>query len=87
MPSLLASRALHFAVFLGIFTVACSGQKQRPPLNAVPAWAKEVVWYQIFPERFNNGDPANDPQFRDTFGSWPHDTVSAWQPSPWAADW
>jgi hypothetical protein len=26
-----------------------------------PDWAKDVVWYQIFPERFNNGDPSNDP--------------------------
>jgi glycosidase len=45
------------------------------------------VWYQIFPERFRNGDPNNDPQFRDTFGSWPHDTVSAWEKSQWTADW
>ncbi|KRL62160.1 glycoside hydrolase family 13 protein [Lactobacillus psittaci] len=26
-----------------------------------PAWVKETVWYQIFPERFNNGDKNNDP--------------------------
>lgn len=26
-----------------------------------PDWAKQVVWYQIFPERFCNGEPANDP--------------------------
>lgn len=26
-----------------------------------PDWAKRVVWYQIFPERFANGDPSNDP--------------------------
>lgn len=27
-----------------------------------PDWAKHTVWYQIFPERFANGDPSNDPQ-------------------------
>ncbi len=27
-----------------------------------PAWVLESVFYQIFPERFANGDPANDPQ-------------------------
>lgn len=37
-----------------------------PFLNAVdvfepPAWVKEAVFYQIFPERFSNGDPSNDP--------------------------
>jgi cyclomaltodextrinase len=26
-----------------------------------PDWAKHAVWYQIFPERFRNGEPANDP--------------------------
>ncbi|WP_460022347.1 glycoside hydrolase family 13 protein [Lactovum odontotermitis] len=27
-----------------------------------PAWAAETVWYQIFPERFANGDQSNDPE-------------------------
>ncbi len=27
-----------------------------------PDWAKHAVWYQIFPERFRNGDPSNDPR-------------------------
>lgn len=26
-----------------------------------PAWVNETVWYQIFPERFCNGDKSNDP--------------------------
>jgi glycosidase len=26
-----------------------------------PDWAKGVVWYQVFPERFRNGNPGNDP--------------------------
>ncbi|AYJ42727.1 glycoside hydrolase family 13 protein [Lactiplantibacillus pentosus] len=26
-----------------------------------PAWVKDTVWYQIFPERFANGDAHNDP--------------------------
>ncbi|WP_461225381.1 glycoside hydrolase family 13 protein [Lacticaseibacillus suihuaensis] len=27
----------------------------------VPAWVQDTVWYQIFPERFANGDKTNDP--------------------------
>lgn len=27
-----------------------------------PQWVKETVWYQIFPERFANGDAGNDPE-------------------------
>lgn len=26
-----------------------------------PDWAKDTIWYQIFPERFHNGNPDNDP--------------------------
>ncbi|MBA1392485.1 alpha-glycosidase [Lactobacillus sp. XV13L] len=27
-----------------------------------PDWVKQTVWYQIFPERFANGDKGNDPE-------------------------
>ena len=27
-----------------------------------PDWVKKTVWYQIFPERFANGDKSNDPK-------------------------
>lgn len=53
----------------------------------VPAWAKEVVWYQIFPERFRNGDPSNDPKVEDTDGAYPHDITSPWEIHPWGSDW
>jgi len=48
-----------------------------------PQWAKHAIWYQIFPERFANGDPRNDPTaaslgLRDNAG---------WQVHPWTADW
>ncbi len=53
----------------------------------VPAWAKQAVWYQIFPERFRNGDPANDPKLADIAGSWPHETPETWSTSLWTGDW
>lgn len=28
----------------------------------VPDWAMGAVWYQVFPERFCNGEPGNDPE-------------------------
>ncbi len=38
----------------------------RTPEIDVPEWATHAVWYQIFPERFRNGNPDNDPgQFSD----------------------
>ena len=53
----------------------------------VPEWAKGIIWYQIFPERFRNGDPDNDPTAATLEGSWPHDHTSPWQVHPWTADW
>lgn len=32
----------------------------RKPLARAPAWMRDTVWYQVFPERFCNGDPTND---------------------------
>ena len=52
-----------------------------------PEWAKRVVWYQIFPERFRNGDPSNDPTPADLEGAWPHDHTSPWEIHPWTSDW
>ena len=36
-----------------------------------PDWAEEQVYYQIFPERFRNGDPANDPPSAVRWGTPP----------------
>ncbi|GEN50216.1 alpha-glycosidase [Alkalibacterium pelagium] len=37
-----------------------------------PQWASETVWYQIFPERFANGNQANDPEGVLPWGSKEH---------------
>lgn len=34
-----------------------------------PSWVKDTVWYQIFPERFANGDTKNDPPGTLEWGS------------------
>lgn len=52
-----------------------------------PDWAKKVVWYQIFPERFRNGDASNDPRLKDIAGSWPHDDQTEIITHPWNSDW
>ncbi len=53
----------------------------------VPEWAKQAVWYQIFPERFANGDTANDPTPRDMEGAWPYKIPDGWRVMPWNSDW
>jgi len=53
--------------------------------DTAPDWAKDVVWYQIFPERFANGDPSNDPT-RDTLTD-PDDVPANWAVMDWTGDW
>jgi glycosidase len=41
-----------------------------------PDWAKHAVWYQVFPERFRNGEADNDP------GDYAYENLV-----PWTSDW
>jgi cyclomaltodextrinase len=80
LPALLAAAVL----------VACSDNPTPPaaePNLAVPAWAADAVWYQIFPERFRNGDPTNDPTAHDIIGFTDEPAPPGWQPTPWGHDW
>ncbi len=47
----------------------------------VPAWAQDAIIYQIFPDRFRNGDPSNDPQNGD-FG-YPSERGESFAIAPW----
>ena len=38
---------------------------------SVPYWVEDAVFYQIFPDRFSNGDPTNDLPGMDPWGSAP----------------
>ncbi|MCW2927168.1 MAG: cyclomaltodextrinase [Thermoleophilia bacterium] len=37
----------------------------------IPDWVKDAVFYQVFPERFANGDMGNDPRGTDPWGTAP----------------
>ena len=52
-----------------------------------PEWAADAIWYQIFPERFRNGDVHNDPIPTSLEGTWPFQVPLGWQVSPWTSDW
>lgn len=55
------------------------------PAEAPDHWAVDAVWYQIFTERFRNGDPSNDPT-RDSLET-PILPSENWQLSRWTSDW
>jgi glycosidase len=56
--------------------------------NKPPTWAQDMIWYQIFVERFNNGDETNDPKPENIraasdFLPVPED----WELTPWNKNW
>ena len=79
--------------------IACSSKEdEQPTIKATPKLTKweDAVFYQIFPERFANGDTTNDPTFADTQGGWPDiffdsattaHVAQQWQVHPWNSDW
>ena len=51
--------------------------------SATPDWAKDAVWYQVFPERFRNGAPQSDPRPED-IGA---ESIPGWSICPWGMEW
>ncbi len=87
-----ACHRVGLLVVLTGFAAGCA--KDAPPARAnaapnlsVPAWPENVVWYQIFVERFRNGDPTNDPTAHDIEGYSPEPIPPGWAPTPWTQDW
>jgi glycosidase len=77
-------------LLFSLFFIQC-GQTKGPaptPIDAPPGWAAEAIWYQIFVERFNNGDTTNDPTAADIRIPPMHVEAPAnWKVSPWGSDW
>ena len=57
------------------------------PFDEPPGWAREAIWYQIFVERFRNGDSANDPRPEYMRGAYPGYVPANWKVTPWHQDW
>ena len=84
LPLRVCNSLLHVVLLFLIFHIPfsifhCSVSAQL----SVPQWAKDAIWYQIFPERFRNGDPGNDPTAEEV----EIDARRGWRVSPWTSDW
>ncbi len=79
---------LYLYFFICILNVLPAVQCKQLPVNATfPQWVQDAVFYQIFPERFYNGDTNNDPTIDDLKGASPRDPITSWSISPWTSDW
>lgn len=87
---------LFLLAALAVCCIGCLEQPEtaRPTAQAgagipsdPPAWAATAIWYQIFPERFRNGDPANDPRPQDMQRYGGPTIPDGWAFTPWSHDW
>lgn len=85
-------RLIAVAVGVG-FTLSAMAQPSKVEaaggdrLTHVPQWAREAVWYQIFVERFRNGDTLNDPTREDITDYVNSRVPAGWKVTPWTQDW
>lgn len=56
-------------------------------IDRVPAWAQDAIFYQIFPERFRNGDPSNDPTRASLETPIADRVPESWRVTEWTSDW
>lgn len=71
--------------FIAILLILGTGTLMKAQ-KKFPEWAKGIVWYQIFPERFANGDKTNEPDAEKTFAS-QRRIPSGWKITPWTSNW
>jgi cyclomaltodextrinase / maltogenic alpha-amylase / neopullulanase len=70
-----------------LFLLMAANVVQAQSVNEPPPWSKSVVWYEIFVERFYNGDKSNDPTPADINVPSQAETPAGWTTTPWTTDW
>ncbi len=66
---------------------SCQSQSKMDKNSLPPEWAQHAIWYQIFVERFYNGDPSNDPKPVNIRCDTIYKVPSDWTISDWTSDW
>ncbi len=64
-----------------------SSNVHATPFDQPPQWAREAVWYQIFVERFRNGNPANNPTMMTCYNALIDPLPDDWAITPWGHNW
>ncbi len=82
-------KTIPSSILVLLLVLSCTS---KSPTNSVhqnpPAWAKSVIWYQIFVERFNNGDTLNDPTPETMYAASNFiETPKDWSITPWTQEW
>ena len=74
-----------------ILVISCQSTQNKSnemaKFDEAPGWASSAIWYQIFVERFRNGNPANDPTLETMKGALMDSLPPSWTVTPWNHNW
>src|SRR3989454_955838 len=85
-----AAAAILLGLLVGARSLAHAQRAAEPPVRSgPPSWVADAVFYEVFPERFRNGDPAYLLHAANNFGRDPEGDGVIWAtenpnaPAPW----
>jgi len=84
------SRFLYLALLLSIAGCMSKDRLQKHetlPYDQPPSWSRDAVWYQIFVERFRNGNPEVNPTLRTCEKALTDEVPAEWTLTPWGHNW
>lgn len=70
-----------------VFAQSLFSQTMSTAFNKPPDWSKTAIWYQIFVERFYNGDKTNDPTLANITVPTQMEPPKDWRITPWIQNW
>jgi cyclomaltodextrinase / maltogenic alpha-amylase / neopullulanase len=71
------------AFLFGLLGLLSSDGIAQTRTASVPEWARGIIWYRIFPDRFCNADTTNDATQTNVFP----DKRYPWEISKWTSNW
>jgi len=81
-------KKLHLLLFIIVFQISNISAQQDSSFSQPPTWAQSQIWYQIFVERFNNGDSTNNPTPENIYAASNFIPVpNNWEITPWTTNW
>lgn len=75
------------ACFFILWSHIIVGQSVSADFSKPPEWTKDAVWYQIFVERFRNGNNNNNPRLPWIKGALLDSFPDSWEVTPWGHNW